>query len=170
MSCDKMEQLLLLYAEGALSESDRRRVDDHVAVCGACREALAGYRELESLLVSRRVLRPQAARTARTVAERLGVRRRRRPLVGWIGLPGLASAGSLIVGIVSYLYRDAVAEFFGRVAQQLTSGQSRIAGEMAQGLVQAAGGSEWVLLAVYLGVFATIMLAGSWVVLRFVRT
>ena len=169
MSCEKIEELLSLYVEDALSVEERRRVDDHLAVCGSCRESLVSYRALESSLVSRRELRPPAGRTAAAVIERLRPRRYHRPVVGWIGAPGLTSAAFLLASVVLFVFRASIADFFERIGHQLGSGYSHLIAEWTQGVVRAAGGSEWVLLAVYLGVFAFIMLAGSWMVLRLVR-
>jgi hypothetical protein len=67
------------------------------------------------------------------------------------------------------LFRGAVADFFAQFGGRFAVGYSHVATEGTQGLLRAAGGSEWVLLSAYLGLFALIMLTGSWMVLRFVR-
>ncbi len=169
MSCETFEELLLLYVEDELSGEDRHRVDEHLGVCEACRESLAVYHELERSLVSRRELRPPSVWTAAAVIERLRLGRQRRPLLGWIGTPGLASIALVAAGVMLYFVRGTITDFFARIGEWASVGYSRLAAEWTQGLVQAAGGSEWVLLAVYLGVFAVIMLTGSWMVLKFVR-
>ncbi len=50
MSCDAFEPLLTGYVDGELSDEDRRRVEDHVASCPRCREALAELRGLKEEL------------------------------------------------------------------------------------------------------------------------
>jgi anti-sigma factor RsiW len=169
MSCEKFEELLPLYVEGELAGEDRHRLDDHLAVCGACRESLALYREIESFLVSHRELRPSAARTGAAVMDRLRLGRERQPLFGRLGVPGLVSFALIAAGVALYFVRGGVVDFFARRSEQLSVGYSHVFMEWTQGLVRATGGSEWVLLSVYLGVFALVMLAGSWMVLRFVR-
>lgn len=169
MNCEKFEELVAMYLENELAGQDRRGMDEHLAACGTCRETLAVYRKIESSLVSRRDLVPPGGRTASAVIERLGLRRQRRPLFGWVGVPGLASAGFILLGVALYGVRASVAEFFGRVGEQVAAGHSRAAVQLTDALVRQAGGSDWILLFAYLGVFATIMLAGSWMVLKFVR-
>jgi predicted anti-sigma-YlaC factor YlaD len=178
MSCDEFEDLLPLYVEGDLAGEEGRRVGEHLAVCATCRESLAFYRELESSLVSRRDLRPSPKRTATVVSERLGLRKRWRPLDAWVGVPAVASAGFILLGLVLLVFRDAVTEFFGGVAENVvvrfgqgfSAGSSRALEAWTRGVDQLVGvGNEWLLLSVYAGVFALIMLTGSWMVLRFVR-
>jgi anti-sigma factor RsiW len=175
MSCGRIEELLPLYVDGDLAGEERRMVDDHLAACGACRESLAAYRVIESALVSRRELRPAAARTAAAVIERVRPRayRYRRPLFGWIfggmGAPGLAGAALLLAGIALYVFRGVVADFFAWMEEPTAAVYSRGAAEWTQWVAGATGGSDLALLVTYLGTTAIIMLAGSWMVLRLVR-
>lgn len=178
MSCEKFEDLLPLYVDGELAGGERRRVDEHLAACELCRESLAFYRELETALVSRRDLRPSPARAAAAVTARFGLRRRWRPLDAWIGVPAVASAGFILLGVVLFVYRGPVSVFFTGVAErilglfgeQFSTGLSRAVEAWTRGIGQIAGlGNEWVLLSIYAGLFALIMLTGSWMVLKFVR-
>ena len=169
MSCEQFENLLPLYAEGELDQEERCGVDEHVASCGACRESLAFYQELETSLASLRDLRPSPARTAALASERLGLRRRWDLREAFASLPALASAGFIALGIVLYIFRGPVENFFARMGAGASSGYSRVVTDWTQGAVQLSGGGEWVLLSVLSGVFALVMLAGSWMVLRFVK-
>lgn len=169
MSCEKFEDLLPLYAEGDLSAQERRRVDEHVASCARCRESLAFFSELETSLSSLRELRPSPGRTAASVSERLGLRPRRYARRSFVNVPAIASAGFIVLGLVLYDLRSLVAEFFVRMGVGASNGYSRAVTDLTQGAVRASGGSEWVLIGVYAGVFALVMLTGSWMVLRFVR-
>lgn len=54
LGCPEMESLAAEYAEGLLSKPERRRIEEHLAVCPACssamddmREALALFRKVE---------------------------------------------------------------------------------------------------------------------------
>jgi len=169
VSCDKFEELLPLYADGELDQEGRRRVDEHVASCGACRDSLAFYQELETSLASLHDLRPSPARTAALVSERLGLRRRWNLRGVFSGVPALASAGFIALGIVLYIFRGPVENFFARMGAGASSGYSHAVTDWTQGAVQLSGGGEWMLLSVLSGVFALVMLAGSWIVLRFVK-
>jgi len=178
MSCDAFEDLLPLYVEGELAGDERRRVDEHLAVCESCRESLAFYRELETALVSRESLRPSPAQTAAVVTARLGLRKRWRPLDAYVGVPTMASAGFILLGIVLFVFRGAAARFFtdvagktvGRPGPEFSSDVTRAVEGWTRGIGQIAGlGNEWVLLSVYAGILALVLLTGSWMVLKFVR-
>jgi predicted anti-sigma-YlaC factor YlaD len=178
MSCEKFEDLFPLYLEGELAGEERRRVDEHVASCPSCRESLAFYGELETALVSRRDLRPSPARAAAAVTARLGLRRRWTLLDAWVGVPAVASAGFILLGLVLFVFRGPVTVFFTGVAEhilglfgeQFSTGLSRAVEAWTSGIGRIAGlGNEWVLLSIYAGLFALIMLTGSWMVLKFVR-
>ncbi len=178
MSCDAFDDLLPLYAEGELGADERKRVDEHVAACASCRESLSFYRELESSLVSRESLRPSPAKAAAAVTARLGLRKRSRTLDAHVGVPALASAGFILLGIVLFVFRGAVARFFtdaagrsvGLPGPEFSNDVSRAVEGWTRGVGQIAGlGNEWVLLSVYAGILALVLLTGSWMVLKFVR-
>lgn len=173
MSCERIEELLSRYVEGDLSGGERREVDEHVASCEACRSSLHVYQELEASLVSLRDGRPSPARAAAAVSGRLGLRSRvglrwTRP---WI--PALTGAAFIGVGTAWFVLRGAISSVFARIDAGSSTFYSHAVSEMtagmASGVARFAGTGEWVLLSVYLGIFALVMLAGSWMVLRFVR-
>ncbi|MBP2681256.1 MAG: putative zinc-finger [Candidatus Krumholzibacteriota bacterium] len=169
MSCEKFEDRLPLYVEGDLSAEERSRVDDHLGSCARCRESLAFYRELETSLSSLRELRPSPARTAAAVSERLGLRPRRHARRSFVNVPAMVSAGFIVLGLVLYDFRNFVAEFFNRMGVGASNGYSRAVTDLTQGAALVSGGSEWVLITILAGVFALVMLTGSWMVLRFLR-
>ena len=45
LSCNEVVDLITDYLEGALSPTERRRVDDHLAGCGGCTAYLEQMRE-----------------------------------------------------------------------------------------------------------------------------
>ncbi len=45
LACHQAEELVTAYLEGALSRSDRRRYEKHLAVCPHCTEYLVQIRE-----------------------------------------------------------------------------------------------------------------------------
>jgi anti-sigma factor RsiW len=169
VSCEKIEELLPLYVEGDLPAEERSRVDEHVASCARCRESLAFYSELETSLASLSGLRPSPARTAAAVGARLGLRPRRYARRSFVNVPALVSAGFIVLGLVLYDFRNFVAEFFTRMGVGASNGYSRAVTDLTQGAALVSGGSEWVLITILAGVFALVMLIGSWMVLRFVK-
>jgi hypothetical protein len=93
-------------------------------------------------------------------------------------MPALASAGFIVLGFVLFVYRGAVAGFFanaagravGRPGPEFSNDVSRAVEGWTRGIGQiAALGNEWVLLSVYAGILALVLLTGSWMVLKFVR-
>jgi len=58
MSCARMERFLPGVLDGALSSSDRKRVQEHVASCSDCRMKLQSYARISAVLA--RVERPVA--------------------------------------------------------------------------------------------------------------
>ena len=74
MSCGKIEELLPGYVADELSDRERVEVESHLRTCDACTEALEAYEQIESMLLERRDLRPQASPTAAAVVRRVGLR------------------------------------------------------------------------------------------------
>ena len=50
LSCRELVELVTDYLEGALSEEERLRFDDHIGRCGACRIYLEQIRQTITLL------------------------------------------------------------------------------------------------------------------------
>jgi anti-sigma factor RsiW len=170
MSCKHFEELLTAYAEGEVTADEKRRVDDHVESCEACREALAFYVSLETSLLDRRSLPPSAARTAHRVVRAVGLRTRPAWVPALTSLPGVAALAMILFGVVGL--------FFGNPLSRLSGGSddlhigSRFNGVMEQWMRAAdtvAAGNEYTLPIVMAGVTALFLLAGSLMVLRYVR-
>jgi len=172
MNCKDCENLLPLYHEGELDGEDRRRVDAHVADCADCRESLAFFAELESALSERGALRPHPTRTAARVIDRLGLGPRPSVLRSLVSVPGLVSLALVVVGLFLLVVKNPFIELpatLSRIGDGFSFGLSPKLAALMNDLSQVSGGGEYMLIAVYLGVFALIMSLGSWMVLRFVR-
>jgi hypothetical protein len=172
MDCKDFENLLPLYHDGELNPEDRRRVDVHVKACAGCRDALAFYAELESSLTERRSLRPHAGRTAERVIDQLGLRPRPSVFSGLLSLPGLASLVLVVTGLFLLVIKNPFVELPATLSQMgegFSFGLSPKLTSWMNELSQVSGTGEYTLIGMYLGVFALIMLLGSWMVLRFVR-
>lgn len=52
MECEKMEELLSLFAEGEASPEERRLVEAHLQTCGSCAELLSLLKETKRTLSS----------------------------------------------------------------------------------------------------------------------
>ena len=50
MSCDEYEPMLTAYVDGELEAEDRLRLEEHLAGCEACRQALAELNALQEVL------------------------------------------------------------------------------------------------------------------------
>jgi hypothetical protein len=86
------------YALGALEEPDRRQVEAHLAVCGACRAELADLAQLPAMLA---LVDPDEL----VDAEPAPARRFRRPRLGGLltrrRLPKLAVAAAVAVAVLA---------------------------------------------------------------------
>jgi len=174
MNCEHFEELLPAYAENELEGRDKARVDAHLEGCESCRESLAFFAQLEESLSTRRTLRPSDSIAAKRITRRVGFRREWRFVPAFISLRGLPTilSGSLIaVGIIAFLARASVQEFFSNLGTIRFKGDlgRRLSEALSPGLDAAAAGSELTWAIAYLGVFALILLAGSWMVLRHIR-
>ena len=168
MNCEHVEDLLPAYAEGDLPAEERAGVDTHVEGCASCRQSLEFFTRLEASLVRRRELVPSSPATSRRIVRRLGLRPRQIIPPELVGLPGLIAVALIVLGAASLVFRRTVVEF--------VEGHENVGFEWSVLLERWVGsvgaltaGSEWALLAVYLGTFALIALTGSWMVLRFVH-
>jgi anti-sigma factor RsiW len=170
MNCETFEDLLPRYVDGELSDGERRQVSTHLRECASCREALSFYEELETSLVARRELRPASRPFAVEIARRLVPRPARGVLSALVGLPGILSGAFILAGIILFVFRNTIAQFLARFDEGFQIRLSPLADELMRDPARFAGGDELTLLAVYVGVFALIMLTGSWMVLRFVRS
>jgi anti-sigma factor RsiW len=45
MACNELVEVITAYLDGSLTEADRRRFDDHLAVCPYCTEYVAQMRK-----------------------------------------------------------------------------------------------------------------------------
>lgn len=177
MSCRDVENLLPAYAGGDASAEEKSRVDAHVTECDSCRESLEFFLGLETTLVERRTVRPSASHAAGEIVERLGIRPARRIVPALTGFPAMASGLLILVGVISFVFRGSVQAFFTRLGSATTAlfdGRfaervSVLLREWTNGVAMLGGGSDWTLMTVYVGVFALILLSGSWMVLRYVR-
>jgi anti-sigma factor RsiW len=170
MNCDRIEELLPGYADGDITADEKRLVDTHVEHCETCRESLAFFMQMESQLVERRELRPSATVAAHRVTHRLGLRKR----LGWFdalaSVPG-AIAGALVAfGAAWLLGGHAITTLVNKGAGVgVDTRADAIVDQWVRGVDSLAAGSSLTLPIVTAGLTALILLAGSWMVLRFVR-
>ncbi|MBZ5529052.1 MAG: zf-HC2 domain-containing protein [Acidobacteriia bacterium] len=60
MKCKKVRERLGGYLDGAVRSSERARLQQHLAICGECREELERYRKLSALLSRKTAVAPPA--------------------------------------------------------------------------------------------------------------
>lgn len=103
MRCGRTQKLIVLAADGEITPADRRRLDEHLAACQACRHEAAAvqslFAALDELPMEREVPAAVEAVTLRRVrieAAEEGERGRR--WWAWLPAPVLAAAG---VGVLA---------------------------------------------------------------------
>jgi anti-sigma factor RsiW len=89
MNCQRMEKNLIAYLDGKASASERRRVEMHLAECGACRERAEQFRVLWGVLDEWPVPPPSAGFDADVLA-RVSQQSARGGFWAWL-LPSLPS-------------------------------------------------------------------------------
>ena len=61
MSCNRIESKILGYVDGRLKESERLEVENHLAVCAACRLRVNEFRAVSGLLDELPMIEPSQA-------------------------------------------------------------------------------------------------------------
>ena len=107
MNCGKFEKLVDAYLSGDLTPSERKRFEDHLGGCGACREVVAQFQALDALLdkASEWEVTPPPHLTQRVMANLPS-----RPVSGllsWRFLHPVVAALSLVLAVgLGFLARD----------------------------------------------------------------
>ncbi len=65
MSCDEFEPMLSAYVDGELAADDRRRIEEHLAGCEACRQSLAELNAVQEDLAMIKFREPSDAELER---------------------------------------------------------------------------------------------------------
>jgi len=105
MSCDAFNRMASAYLDGELADDDRRRFEDHLAACDACRQELAELKRLTEDLDMMQFKEPGDEELARYWS---GVYNRLERGLGWI----LFSVGAILTlcygafRIIENLIRD----------------------------------------------------------------
>lgn len=90
MSCERFNPLLSGYVDGELAAEERRRLEEHLATCEACRRELEGLKSLKEDLAMLKFKEPSDAELERYWA---GVYNRLERGIGWI----LLSVGAILL-------------------------------------------------------------------------
>jgi hypothetical protein len=103
--CDKLADLIALYASGDLDDSERARVEAHLADCAECRRALAEMRTLVTAASAERVTPPEelGSRIADQVSRRAALAPARGSLrwsvaLGYVGAATVVFAAGMLLG------------------------------------------------------------------------
>jgi anti-sigma factor RsiW len=169
MKCDRVEQLLPLYVDEELPADEQGAVEAHLEGCPLCEASLAFYRDLEHSLGARRELRPDPAVAANRIVRRMNLRRARRAFRFPLRIPALVSAAFILVGVIMLFLWDTLETVFSRAGSEITYRFMPALERFSRGVLETGAGEEWMIFTVYLGIFAIILLTGSWMVLRFVK-
>jgi anti-sigma factor RsiW len=133
MTCQKIEELLPLYAEEGLGAQDRRRVQTHLAACPKCRHLLACFKQTEAGLARFPELQVSPALVARLKAIPSSQEKRIRPRVRFPFFqlkpslqPVLAGAFFLLVFASALVFTPAGGRLLKSLDRQFHLGYSQV--------------------------------------------
>lgn len=132
MTCPELDPLIYPYLDGELDEAERGHLEDHAAVCPACRARLSREAAFQGALRRSAQLRTRApAPEALRAMLRAGIRRenRRVQMLSWARWGGLAiaaaTAGAIYLdlrpGHREQLLEDATARYQRRLPFEVTT-------------------------------------------------
>lgn len=102
MNCARMEERLIPYLDGRLSEREHRKVETHLAACAACRLRAEEFRAVTGLLGELPQVEPSGAFDAR-VRARVAAEPQRQAWWAWLTpSPRVAFAASLLLVLVTW--------------------------------------------------------------------
>jgi anti-sigma factor RsiW len=101
-NCSGMEEKLVEYLDGRAKPAERRIVEEHLAVCSACRNRAEDFRALFGALDDLPVISPSPAFDA-SLRARIAAEPARRGFWGWIPSPRLAFAVTALVAMSVWL-------------------------------------------------------------------
>ena len=135
MSCERWEPLLSRYMDGELPASDVTAVEEHLESCPRCREELASFREMSSLLASE--TEPDPFFLTRFRARRDQLLSKEAPLVVWrkLAVRLLPLAAAALIGAAAALWVSTEEPELGELEAQ----------HLGDGFLTTAGVSEPVL-------------------------
>jgi len=97
--CEAFDELLIRSVDGEASEEETRKLRDHVAECGRCREELRAHQKLRDLALELGRIQPPEELWDEYVQ---GVYKRMERGVGWLLLV-IGAAALALVGAWSYV-------------------------------------------------------------------
>ena len=102
MDCRRMEQGLVAYLDHRADPAVRRQVEEHLAVCDACRERAEGFRAVWSVLDEMPEVAPSRAFDA-AVRERVSAAEHASPWAWLAPSPRLAIALTAVLAVAVWL-------------------------------------------------------------------
>jgi anti-sigma factor RsiW len=168
MTSEEFEELLPAYLEGVLTAEQKARVELWLKRSPEARESLESYRQLDSMLESRRDLVPDAAPYFRAVFRRSALSRARDVMDTLFSFPAISSILLALFGVVLFIYRETITAWFNRTSEM--PGSSSFGLEWVRNvLLQFSGADIWVVTGVYVGLTLAILLSTGMMVMRFLR-
>ena len=101
MNCEGMESQLIAYLDGRASVRERREVEQHLALCAACRARVEGFRGVWKVLEEAPAPEPSAwfdARLRQRIAEEPPPALWTR-VIAWLPQPRLALASLMLIAV-----------------------------------------------------------------------
>jgi anti-sigma factor RsiW len=168
MTRDEFEELLPAYLDGELNAEQTDRVKAWLSSSVEGRQLLESYRQLNTLLESRREQVPPAAPYVRAVFRRPGLSRAREVMNAAFSFPSISGLLLALFGIALFIYRDQITNWFSSKAELPGSGSLGL-DWVRHALMLFSGADIWVVTGVYVALTVAILLSTSLMVMRFLR-
>jgi predicted anti-sigma-YlaC factor YlaD len=169
MNCTRIEELLVQYLEGGLSDDERRAVDAHVASCIECRRSLDAFLALEESLVDLKETVTSWKTAEARYARRAGLDSRRSVSELVFNAPVFAGLSFIALGVVLFLRGNAIFPAIRSLGPRFAASFDSLVQSLSRLFSDAAGLDVTTLVAIYGFLTFALMCGTSALVFRFGR-
>ncbi len=160
MNCNRIEDLLVPYLEGGLSEDERRAVEAHVDSCAECRRSLEAFTALEESLGELRETIPSWKTAEARFVRRAGFDGRRSIPRLVFNAPVMAGFSFVALGIVLFLQGDVLFPAIRSLGPRFAASFDSVVRDLSRLFEEAAGMNVTVLVATY-GLLTFLLMCGT---------
>ena len=169
MNCSQIEELLVQYLEGDLTDDERRTIDAHVESCAECSRSLEAFMSLEESLGHLKETVPSWKTAEARFSRRAGLERRRSIPAFVFNAPFIAGLSFVALGVVLFLRGNVIFPALQSLGPRFAASFDSLVQDLSRIFAEAAGLNVTVLVAIYGFLTFVLMCGTSAVVFRFGR-